>query len=320
MQSLRVLLTDHPWSDPAIERRVLSAADVELIVAPDAREATLAEAAAEADAILTCWARVTAPVIAAAPRLRIVSRMGIGLDNIDLAACTARGVLVTNVPDYCTVEVAEHTLALLFSLARNTAYFHLQSQQGRYDLKAAPPMRRIEGRTLGIVGYGAIGKCVAEKAEALGLKVLVTTRRGGDLPGRETCALEQLLARSDFVSLHAPLTPATENLIGRRELAQMQPTAFLINTARGGLVDHAALAEALAAGKIAGAALDVQVPEPPDLSQPPYCDPRVLVTPHAAFVSEESVAQLRSRAATQVADWLHGRVPAHVINREVLPS
>lgn len=311
-----MLYTDFPWSDVEIERSILAAAAAELIVAPAGDEDTLSSLAAthQVDAIMTCWAKVTERVIASSARCSHVARFGIGLDNIDVAYCTSRGIPVTNVPDYCLTEVAEHTLALILSLARKVAWYHAETKAGRYDLKSGGPLRRLAGQTLGIIGFGAIGRQVARLATAVGLKVLVYTRRPSAAPGVEQVGLDELLERSDYVSLHVPHTPETDRLINARALQRMRPTAFLINTARGAVVDHEALAEALAARQIAGAALDVQTPEPPDLGRPPYNDPRVIVTPHAAFVSAESLVELRTRATTQVAERLNGRWPTNVVN------
>jgi D-3-phosphoglycerate dehydrogenase len=319
MSKFKVLLTDYAWPDLEIERRTLAEVDAELVVSDDPDPAALAKLAADADAIMTNWVKVPAQVIEAAKKCRIVARLGIGLDNIDVAAASGRGMLVTKIPDYCLIEVAEHALALLFSLDRKTAFYHHQTKTGGYDLKAGPPLRRIEGQTLGIVGMGNIGVTLAAKAQALGLKILASDPSPRTRPGGVTfCSLDELLAQSDYVSLHVPLVPATRHLIGEKQLARMKPSAFLINTARGGLVDPRALAAALAAGKLAGAGLDVQEPEPPDLSQPPWNDPRVIVTPHAAFASEESLADLRTRTSRQVANCLAGAAVPHVINQEAL--
>lgn len=314
MPRFKVLLTDYAWAGLEIERRILADANAELVVAPQADVPTLQQLAREADAIMTCWAQVTSEVIAAAERCRIVSRMGIGLDNIDVAECTRRGIPVTNVPDYCVAEVAEHALALILALARNIAGFHCDTKAGRYKIQAGMPLRRLEGQTLGIVGWGNIGRRLAKKAAALDLRIVVHSRRNEHFAGVVFDSLQGLLQQADFVSLHVPLTPDTRNVINADRLSLMKPTAYLVNTARGGLVDHDALAAALAAGRLAGAGLDVQVPEPPDLSQPPFNDPRVIVTPHSAFVSLESLADLRRRAATQVAVRLQGGRPENVVN------
>jgi D-3-phosphoglycerate dehydrogenase len=319
MPKFRVLITDYAWANLDIERRFLAEIDAEIVLPEATDEQSLAKAAAGVDAIMTNWAKTTRAVIAAAPACQIVSRLGIGLDNIDVAYCTEHKIPVTNVPDYCLIEVAEHALALLLSQARKVAYYHHETQQGRYNLQAGAALRRIEGQTLGIIGYGAIGERLAVKAQALGLKVLATSRKRRELSnGVRWCELDDLLRASDYISLHVPLTPETKGMMGARELALMKPSAYLINTARGGVIDHAALAEALARNQLAGAALDVQVPEPPDLSQAPYNDPRVIVTPHAAFVSVESLENLRQRTAKQVSVQLTGGVPEHVVNPAVL--
>jgi D-3-phosphoglycerate dehydrogenase len=319
MSKFKVLLTDYAWPDLEIERRTLAEVNAELVVAKDTDPRALAGLAADADAIMTNWVKVPAEVIDAAPKCRIVARLGIGLDNIDVAAASRRGMLVTNIPDYCLVEVAEHALALLLSLARKVAFYHHQTKSGRYDLKAGPPLRRIEGQTLGIVGMGNIGVTLAAKAQALGLRIVAADPAPRTQPpGVTFLSLDELLSQSDYVSLHVPLVPQTRHLIGEKQLARMKPGAYLINTARGGLVDSAALAAALAAGRLAGAGLDVQETEPPDLNVPPWNDPRVIVTPHAAFASEESLADLRTRTARQVANCLTGAEVPHVVNTVAL--
>lgn len=315
----RVLVTDHPWPDIELERSILAEVPAEVIDAPRGDTATLAALATGVEAILTCWAKVPETVIAAASACRVIARMGVGLDNIDVAAATARKILVTNVPDYCMEEVAEHALALLLALARKVGFYHHQTKTGRYAINEGPPLRRVTGKTLGIVGLGTIGRRLAARAVPLGLTVLANDPRCDGLPaGVARCSLDVLLSRSDFISLHLPLTAETRHLIGEAQFRRMKPTAYLINTARGGLVDTAALAEAISQGRLAGAALDVQEVEPPDLGQPPYTDPRVIVTPHASFLSEESLLELRERVARQVADVLLGRCPPHVVNPQVL--
>lgn len=319
MPRFKVLLTDYAWPDLKIEHSILNPAGAEL-VQPAAQDAeSLAAAAIGVDAIMTNWAKVPESVIAAAPGCRIVARLGIGLDNIDVQAATRRGIVVTNVPDYCLIEVAEHTLALLLTLARKVAYYHHDVQSGQYDLRKWLPIERLEGQTLGLVGLGNIGRLVARKAQGMGLKVIATGRTRREAPGVEwRDTLDELLAESDYVSLHLPLVATNRHMIGRDQLRRMKPGAYLINTARGGLVDPAVLAEALDAGWLAGAALDVQEPEPPDVTQPPWNDPRVIVTPHVAFVSEASLENLRTRTCRQVIDRLEGRRPENVVNPEVL--
>lgn len=313
MSQAKVLLTDYAWPDVEIEHRVLKQAGLELVVAPSPDPEPLAQLAADVAAILTCWAPVTAQVIQAARHCRIIARLGIGLDNIDLQAARQRGIVVTNVPDYCVDEVAEHTLALVLALLRGVPHFHAETKSGHYRRECPWPLRRVRGMTLGVVGLGQIGTRVAQLAQALGMQVLGTSQNRKTVPGVRWCSLEELLPRADVISLHLPLTPQTRHLLDRRRLLAMKPGSYLVNTARGPLVDHAALSEALQSGHLAGAALDVQAEEPPRLDQPPYCLPQVIVTPHVAFASDCSVAELRRRACEEVVRVLSGRPPRHPV-------
>lgn len=311
----RVLLTDRAWPDSSIEQQELSAIGAELVEAPDSHEDTLIRLAADVDAIMTCWAPVTEAVIRRATRCRHIARLGIGLDNIDVAAATERRIRVTNVPDYCVEEVADHTWALLLSAARKVAFFHHRTKHGEYRLQAGGAMRRLRGRVLGLVGLGRIGQAVAKRANPFGLQTIAWTKSGNDHgTGCRMVPLPELLATSDFISLHVPLTPETRHLLNRESLALLKPSAVVINTSRGGLIDPVALWEALHADQLAGAALDVFEPEPPDLSQPLFRDERVIVTPHAAFWSSESLDELRHRTALQIVATLAGGCPENIVN------
>lgn len=310
--------TDYPWPDAEVERALLAEAGCTLEISPDNQEETLIAQVGDADVILTCWAPVTARVIDAATKCRQICRTGIGLDNIDVGHATAKGIVVTNVPDYCIEEVAEHALAMVFTLGRKIADSHLATKRGEYNLVASLPIERIGGKTLGIIGLGRIGTLLANKARAVGMRVIAYNRSKAVADGVEWVPFEQLLAESDYVSLNCPLTAETRYLMRGDTLSQMKPSAFLINTSRGGLIDHDALAVALDAGQLAGVALDVQDTEPPNLSQPPYTDPRVIVTPHTAFVSTEAIHELRSRVGRQAVEFLQGRQPEMVVNPEVL--
>ena len=311
----RALLTDRAWPDTQIECGILERAGIKLIEAANTGEAALGALAADADAIITNWAGVTAAVIRAGRRCRVICRSGIGLDNIAVATATELKIPVTNVPDYCVGEVADHALALLLACARNIAFFHARTKRGEYRLQDSPAMPRLAGKRLGLIGLGHIGRNLAGKARAMGLEVIAHTASGNAHGTNcQMVALDALLSESDFVSLHAPLTPATRHLLGLPQFENMKRTAYLINTARGGLIDHAALWQALERKLISGAALDVFEPEPPDLSQPLFRDERVIVTPHAAFASVESLIELRTRVARQVVDVLSGRQPENVVN------
>ncbi len=311
----QVLLTDRAWPSLDIETEVLAAAGARLIEAPAGDEKTLCELAAEADAIATNWAKVTPAVIAAAPRLKTVARLGIGLDNIAIPECTARGIPVTNSPDYCTHEVSDHALGLLLALSRKIAFFHHRTKQGEYNLGAGLPLTRIKGQKLGLVGLGNTARALVPKARALGLEILAHTSSGNDYgTGCQMVSLGELLSQSDFISVHAPLTPATRKMFGMEQFRQMKPTAYLINTSRGGLIDEAALEEAIKSGCIAGAALDVFDPEPCDLTRPLFQDERVIVTPHAAFISEQSLEQMRREVMEQIVQVFRGEKPRNLVN------
>ncbi len=316
-REFRVLITDRAWPDCSIERRILDPVGARLVEAPNGDETTLVELARECDAIGTNWAQVTEKVLRAVPRCRIVARFGIGLDNICVKTATELGIPVTNVPDYCVSEVSDHALALILACARNVAFFDRRTKAGEYKLSAGAPMRRLEGATLGLVGFGRIAQALWSKAQAIGFDVIAHSQHSESHgTGCPMVPLDELLSRSDFISLHAPLTDSTRHLFDDQKFEQMKPTAFLINTSRGGLIDHAALWRAISSGRLAGAGLDVFDPEPPDLSLPLFRDERVIVTPHAAFTSEESLQDLRTRAARQIAEALQGRRPENVINPE----
>jgi D-3-phosphoglycerate dehydrogenase / 2-oxoglutarate reductase len=317
---VKALITDYAWPSLDIEREVLGAAGIEIVAAQTGDEAELVELAAGADAIMTCWKQVTPAVLDAAPGCRIVARYGVGLDNIAVDHATALGIVVTNVPDYCVDEVSEHALALLLALARRIVAFSRQTRGGGWDNAAAGPIHRVRGSTLGLIGCGRIGQATGAKARALGMDVIGYDEYAAYAPeGIELVGtLAELLERADAVSVHVPLTEATRGLVGEAELRRMKPTAFLINTARGPVVDAAALARALSEGWIAGAGLDVLPHEPPDAADPLLALENAIVTPHASFYSEESTRELQRRTPACVTAALAGDRPPNVVNPEVL--
>lgn len=313
-----VLVTDYAWPSLDIEREVFDEAGAELLVAETGAEDELVGLAPRADAILTCFQKVTAAVLEAAPHCRTVARYGVGVDNIDVARATELGMVVSNVPDYCVDEVSDHAAALILALTRHVVPFARQVAGGGWDSTAFPPMRRLRGQTLGLVGFGAIARRVATKMRGFGMQVLAYSPglRDGEPTDEVTAAgsLTEVLARSDVVSLHVPLNDDTRGLIDAEALARMKPSALLVNTARGPLVDTTALAGALASGHLAGAALDVLPHEPPAPDEPLLGMDNVILTPHAAFASLEAVAELQHKAATNVAAVLAGRRPRYVVN------
>jgi D-3-phosphoglycerate dehydrogenase len=247
-------------------------------------------------------------------RCRVLGLYGAGVDNADVGAARQRGLTVVHVPDYGTEEVADHALCLLLACARGLAPLGASLRAGAWDYGAAArPLHRLRGRTLGVVGLGRIGRRLAAKACALELRVLGTDPAVGPAAatraGINSRPLPDLLAESDFVSLHAPLVPATERLIGPTELAHLKPGAYLINVARGGLVDEAALLEALDGRRLAGAGLDVLAVEPAPAGHPLIGHPRVVMTPHSAWYSEEAMRDLQRLLAQDVLRVLRGEPP-----------
>jgi D-3-phosphoglycerate dehydrogenase len=320
----KVLITDYAWPTIEIERGILGAAGAEVIVAETGAEDELVRLAPEADAILTCWQRVTPAVLDAAARCHYVGRYGIGLDNIAVDHATRLGILVTNVPDFCQEEVADHALALIMACARRVVPYARATQSGVWDLAAGRPIARLRGQTIGLIGYGSTARTLAAKARGIGFGIMAYTPRlaPGPLPdgapGTATNDLAALLAAADYVSLHAPSTPATRGLLDAQTLRRMKPTAWVINTSRGALIDEAALHQALTEGWIAGAALDVLTQEPAAPDHPLLALDNTIITPHTAFYSEESTAELQTKAATQAAAFLRGETPPNIVNPGVV--
>ena len=311
-----VVITDCDHGDVDPERAVLDGHDVELRVLACRTPEEVAAQAGGADVLINQYVAITAAVLDALPRCRLVVRYGVGVDNVDLQAATERGVWVANVPDYGRAEVADHTLALALALLRGVVALDRSVRDGTWDLDPARPLRRLATLTWGVVGCGAVGTAVARRAAGLGMRVL-----GYDLPTVrseapiERVPLEELLEAADLVSLHAALTPDTHHLVGAAALARMRPTAHLVNTARGGLVEETALLAALDAGALAGAALDVLEHEPPDeLGWKLARHPRVVATPHAAWYSEEAFHTLKSEVAREALRVLGGGAPRSPVN------
>jgi D-3-phosphoglycerate dehydrogenase / 2-oxoglutarate reductase len=317
-----VAITDYVFPSLEPEHAVLEPLGVELRSQQCRSEEEIITLAQDADAVLNCYAKMTARVIEKLNRCKIIARYGIGVDNVDLAAANKARILVTNVPDYCVDEVSDHALALMLALARKIVSADNAVKGGAWNVTAHAEIRRLRGQTLGLLGFGQIAKVVALKVQPLGMKVLVYDPYLDAVliahHGAEAASLDRLLAEADVISIHVPLSPETRNLIGQRELAHMKPSTFLINTSRGGIVDEQALAVALKEGRLGGAALDVLSAEPPPLDHPLRQAPNMILTPHLAFYSRESVIELQTKAAEEVARALKGEPPRSPVNAEVL--
>ena len=319
----KVLITDYVWPSVEPERVVLAAGGADIIVAPDGSEETLVSLAGDVDGILTCFAKVTERVIRAAEKCVVIGRYGVGVDNIDVDTATELGITVTYVPDYCIPEVSDHVMAMLLAWNRRIVFFDRATKTKGWGIEGlGMRIMRLESKRLGVVGFGRIGRAVADRARAFGLQVLVAdpfvTAEAAKDAGAVKMELPELLAESEFVTLHSPLIPQTQGMMGSDEFAQMRPDAFLINAARGGLIDEDALYHALTSGQIAGAGLDVLVDLDPPLDHRISQLPNVIVTPHTAFFSQEAVLELEERAAGEVVSVFQGKMPDNLVNPAVL--
>jgi len=315
MSDLIVAVADSPFPSLDPVEKVLRPLGARLSLSASSAAPDILAVARDADALLVCYAKLPGDLIRELTRCKIIGRTGLGVDNIDLAAARERKIIVTYVPDYCMDEVSDHAMALLLALARKVAYANTLVQSGRWEMAAVAPIHRLKGRTLGLVGFGNIPRALAPKAKAFGLRVLAHDPFvGRDVfasLGVEGVSLDELLGSSDFVSVHAPLTPQTRGLIDASALAKMKPGALIINTARGPLIDEKALIAALDSGRIGGAALDVLETEPPPKDSPLIGRPNVMLTPHTAFYSVEALEELQTKCATDVARVLSGRPPVY---------
>jgi D-3-phosphoglycerate dehydrogenase len=316
-----VAVTDSVFPNLEPARAVLAKIGAELRLAKDPNPSAILEVARDADAVLTTYARITAEMIPLLTRCRIIGRFGIGVDNVDLPAATNAGIVVTRVPDYCLDEVSDHTLAFLLSLARKIASSNARTQTGKWEMRAVVPIHRLRGTVLGLVAFGQIPQLVAPKAQAFGIRVVsydpFVPKDVMERAGVERVEFDDLLKVSDYISIHTPLAPATRHLFGADAFRRMKPTAYLINTSRGPIVDEAALASALDRGQLAGAALDVMEQEPP-AGSPLFGRENVIVTPHTSFYSEESLVDLQTKAAEEVVRVLTGQAPRNPVNPEAL--
>ncbi|HKE95359.1 MAG TPA: C-terminal binding protein [Povalibacter sp.] len=321
-----VLITDHPWPDVEIERDILTAAGYELAAGPieTPAAAVVEDLVAQYNpvAIMTCWAQVSEKAIRTPAALKVVARLGVGLDNIVIPAATARGAWVTNVPDYCVEEVSDHVVAMALAFWRGIAAMDRDVKQGYWN-PASARLHRVASKTVGIIGYGRIGKLTARKfSQGFGCRVLAQSRSLLDRVGRAiepgviAADIGTIQREADAIVLHAPLTPQTRHLVNEEFLCRLRRKPLLINVSRGGLVDSDALVRALDAGTISGAGLDVIEGEPaPPKSLTSRTD--IIATPHVAFSSNASLAELRQRCTEDVVRVLRGERPLYPCNQPV---
>jgi len=317
----KVVITDYNYPDLSIEEQELARWDAQVIPAQCRTPEEVLAVARDADALISQYAPITREVIYELKNCKAIGRYGIGVDNIDVQAATERSIAVINVPSYCEEEVSDHTLAFILAWARKIAHYNAEIRQGVWDWKSGRPIRRLQGQTLGLLGFGKIARLVAKKAKCFGFKVIAydpyVPNEAFEEIGVEKAEFDQLLKESDFLSIHLPLTINTYHIINADALAKMKPTACLINTSRGGVIDEKALINALKENRIAGACLDVTDPEPPARDNPLLSMPQVLLSPHAAWYSEESQKDLRKKIATDIGRALWQIIPEGLVNREL---
>jgi len=308
------------------ETEELAKVNAELVGVDCAAEEEIIEAAKDADAILTGGAQMTRRVMEALPKCQAIVRYGIGYDTVDVDAATDNGILVVNIPDFCWEEVSNHAIALLLACAKKLVILNNAVKQDSWgaSAQAVRPMVQIHGQTLGLVGCGHIGRMTARKAHCFGLEVIgydpYVDESVAEEHGITLVNLPELLKESDFVSLHTFLSEETRHLIGEEELRQMKPSAYLINTARGSVVDEPALIKALQEKWIAGAGLDVFEKEPADPDNPLFKMDNVVATPHSASYSDVAFKRLRTSVGQEAARVLSGQWPKSVVNKTVKPK
>lgn len=312
-----VAVADSVFPNHDAARAALARVDPEIRFSKSPAVDDILEVARDADGVLVTYAKLPAELIRQLTRCKVIGRFGIGVDNIDLPAAKEKGIIVTYVPDYCVMEVSDHAMALLLSLARKIPLSNKLVQASRWEMPAVVPIHRLHGRVLGLIGFGNIPRTLVPKAKAFGLRVIAHDPYvSADLAKSldvENVSFDQLLATSDFISVHAPATPQTRGLLNAAAFGKMKKGALIINTARGPLIDEAALVAALDAGQVGGAALDVLAAEPPPPDSPLLGRDNVILSPHTAFYSVESLDELQTKAASDVASVLAGEKPVYPV-------
>ncbi len=313
-----VVITDCDHGTIAPEEAVLRAAGVEYRLHQAKSEDDVIAVAHDADAIILQYAPISGRVLDGLPRCRVAVRYGVGVDTVDLAAATERGVVVANVPDYCMEEVSDHALAMGLALWRGVVLYDRAIRGGTWNATMKTPMTRLRGKVVGVIGLGRIGACFAKKAAGVGMTVIGCDPYLTAWPqGVRQVSLQELLKEADLISLHLPLNAETKHLIDEAALHLLKPTALLVNTARGGLVDTEALCRALQEGRIGGAALDTLEREPIPADSPLLSYPNVILTPHAGWYSDQSVVDLKRKTAEAAIAVLRGRRPYSPVNPDV---
>ena len=324
----KVVITDYDFGDVSIETEILEAAGAEVIALKVKHEKDLLDVAPDCAAMMNQYARIGRETILQMQKCEVIARYGVGVDIVDVDTATEQGILVTNVQNYCTEEVADHAVALWLALARKLPDYDRATHAGVWQWQSGQPVYRLRGRTMGIISLGKIGQAIVSRVQAFGVDVIaydpyLAAEVAAEL-GVELVSKADLLARSDYILMQAPMTPDTHHFLSDAEFAAMKPGTILVNTGRGPTVDNKALYRALSEGHLAAVGLDDLEEEPAKRASwtpgdnPIFTLPNVLVTPHSAYYSEESIRAARVTAATQVAKVLTGRKPDYTVNAEAL--
>lgn len=317
----KIVVTDSDFEVSDIEQKMIEEAGIEFARFQDPSAAGIIANCANADGAITAYGQFTAEVFAALPNLQVVSRTGVGVDTVDIPAATAAGVAVCNVPGYATEVVSDHAIAMTMALLRRLPEINADVHDSIWDYARHRPLGQVYGRTFGVVGMGDIGRAVARKASGLGFRVVCWSH--SLVPGRRTpegydvVSFDDLLEHSDVVSFHTALVPATHHLLNADNIKLLKNDCIVINTSRGAVVDTAAVAAALKAGELWGAGIDVFEEEPITADDPLMSAPHALLTPHAAYWSEESGVELRTRTTQNAIDVVLGREPHDCLNKQV---
>lgn len=317
-RTYRIVCTDQT-SDGEIERRIVEDAGHLFFYRPCRTVEQIGSAGKDADALLVGSLRVGGDLLRQWPCLKVLCSYSTGVDHIDIPAATALGIWVCNAGDYCSEEVADHTMALILAAWRHLVPFREDVRRGIWRYDSAGLIRPLRGAVLGLIGLGRIGRRVARRARAFGMRVIGYDPYVAEVPGVERVTFEELLVRSDIVSLHVPGRPEEPPLLDSTAFSRLKEGAWVVNTSRAGLIDLEAARAALASGRLGGLALDVWEPEPPEVSDPLFEHPRVLVTPHAGWFSTRSNALVRERTAREAVRVLSGRTPRYAVNRPSEP-
>lgn len=326
----KVVITDYDFGDVDVERAILEPIGAQVIALQGKHESDLFTAAVDCAAMINQYARIGEKTISRMAKCEVIARYGVGVDIVDVDAATEKGILVTNVRDYCTEEVADHAISLWLSLARKLSDYDRATHQGIWQWQSGEPIYRLRGRTMGVVSFGKIGQAIAARAKAFGVKLIAFDPFLPDQVaaehGVELVSKADLLALSDYILMQAPMTPETRHFLSDAEFAAMKPGAIVVNTGRGPTIDNKALYRALTEGHIAAAGLDDPEEEPAKRAEwdpadnPIFTLPNVIVTPHAAYYSEESIHAARVTAATQVAKVLTQQTPDYPVNASALSA